>query len=74
MDDRRKYERLSYPFPVRLETITTNGKQVLNLVTRDISAGGTFISTSTSFSEGTRYVQPLTVLQFNLTETVRWSV
>ena len=60
MDDRRKYERLSYPFPVRLETITTNGKQVLNLVTRDISAGGTFISTSTSFSEGTRFILELT--------------
>jgi hypothetical protein len=60
MDDRRKYERLSYPFPVRLETITTNGKQVLNLATRDISAGGTFIPTTTSFPEGTRFILELT--------------
>ena len=60
MDDRRKYERLSYPFPVRLQTITTNGKQVLNLATRDISAGGTFIPTTTSFPEGTRFILELT--------------
>ena len=60
MDDRRKYERLSYAFPVRLETITTNGKQVLNLATRNISAGGTFIPTTTSFPEGTRFILELT--------------
>ena len=60
MDDRRKYERLSYAFPVRLETISTNGKQVLNLATRDISAGGTFIPTTTSFPEGTRFILELT--------------
>ena len=60
MDDKRKYERLSYPFPVRLETMTSNGKQILDVMTRDISAGGTFISTSTSFSEGTRFILELT--------------
>ena len=59
MVDRRLYERLSYPFPVRLETIT-NGKQVLDLTTKDISASGTFISTLTSFPEGTRFILELT--------------
>jgi hypothetical protein len=58
--DRRLYERLSYPFLIRLETITTNGKQVLNLRTKNISASGTFISTPTSFPEGTRFILELT--------------
>jgi len=60
MRDRRQYERLSFPFPVKLETITTNGKKVLDLVTKDISASGTFISTLISFPEGTRFVLNLT--------------
>ena len=68
MDDRRKYERLSYPFPVRLETITTNGKQVLNLAIRDISAGGTFIPTSTSFPNGTRFILELTFPNIDQTD------
>jgi len=60
MQDRRQYERLSFPFPVRLETITTNGKQVLDLTTKDISASGTYIPTLTSFPEGTRFILTLT--------------
>ena len=60
MKDRRQYYRLSFPFPVRLETMTTNGKQVLDLATRDISAGGTFIPTLTSFPEGTKFILELT--------------
>ena len=60
MKDRRKYERLSYPFPVRLGTMTSNGKQILDVITRDISAGGTFIPTITSFPASTRFILELT--------------
>ena len=60
MDDKRKYERLSYPFPVRLETMTSNGKQILDVITRDISTGGTFIPITTSFPDGTRFILELT--------------
>jgi hypothetical protein len=67
MEDRRQYERLSFPFPVRLETMTTNGKKVLDLVTRDISASGTFIPTLTSFPEGTRFILELTFPSNNQT-------
>ena len=67
MKERRKYERLSFPFPVRLETITTNGKEVLDLVTKDISACGTFIPTLTSFPEGTRFILDLTFPSNNRT-------
>lgn len=68
MDDKRKYERLSYPFPVRLETMTANGKQILDVITRDISAGGTFISTSTSFPDGTRFILELTFPNIDQTD------
>jgi len=60
MEERRQYQRFSFPFPVRLETVTGNGKKVLDLVTRDISASGTFIPTPTSFPEGTRFNLELT--------------
>jgi hypothetical protein len=60
MPERRQYERLSYPFPVRLETMFTYEKKVLDLVTRDISASGTFIPTLTSFPEGARFVMSFT--------------
>jgi hypothetical protein len=60
MKERRKYERLSFPFPVRLKTMCTNGKQVLDLTTKDISASGTFIPTLISFLENTRFILTLT--------------
>ena len=61
MKERRQFERLSFPFPVRLETMTTNGKKVLDLVTRDISVSGTFITTLTSFPERTRFILDFTI-------------
>jgi len=70
MKERRQYERLSFPFPVRLETMTKNGKKVLDLVTRDISASGTFIPTLTSFPEGTRFILDLTFPR-NVTQTLK---
>ena len=60
MEDRRKYERLSFPFPVRLETVPANGTNVVNLVTKDISASGAFIPTRMSFPEGTGFILDFT--------------
>jgi hypothetical protein len=60
MTERRQYERLSYPFPVRLETMFAYEKKVLDLVTKNISASGTFIPTSTSFPKDTRFVMEFT--------------
>jgi hypothetical protein len=67
MIERRQYGRFSFPFSVRIETMTTNGKKVLDLVTRDISACGTFIPTLTSFPEGTRFILDLTFPSNNQT-------
>lgn len=60
MTERRQYERLSYPFPVRLETMFAYKRKVLDLVTKNISASGTFILSSESFPEGTRFVMSFT--------------
>jgi hypothetical protein len=60
MTDRRQYERLSYQFPVRLETLFADEKIYLDLVTRDLSASGIFIPTLISFQEGTMFFMSFT--------------
>ena len=61
MKERRQYERVTFPLPVRIEAITSGRKKVLDLVTRDISASGTCITTLTSFPEGTRFILNFTI-------------
>lgn len=56
MLEKRQYGRFPFPFTVRLVTLTTNGKEVLDVVTKDISASGTFIPTQTTFPEGTKFI------------------
>jgi hypothetical protein len=62
MKERRQYERLTIPIPVRLETITLSKKEVLDLETRNISASGTFIPTLMSFPEGTQFILDFSIL------------
>ena len=50
--DKRKFERFDIELPARLETISSNRKQVFDLITKDISASGAFIDTNSPFSEG----------------------
>lgn len=61
MKERRQYERFIFPLPVRLESMTTGRNEVLDLITRDISASGTFVTTLTSFPEGTRFILDFTI-------------
>ena len=61
MKERRQYERFTIPLPVRLKAMTTGRKKVLDLVTRDISASGTFITTLASFPEETRFILDFTI-------------
>ena len=49
MKERRQFERFMFPIPVRIETMMTGRKKVLDLVTRDISVSGTFFPTLTLF-------------------------
>ncbi len=57
----RQFIRYALPLPVKLETMELDKKEVLDLVTRDISASGTFIPTLTSFPEGTRFNMDFTI-------------
>ena len=61
MIERRQYERFIFRLPVRLESMTTGRKEIFDLATRDISASGTFVTTLTSFSEGTRFNLDFTI-------------
>ena len=66
MKERRQYIRFTISLPVRLETLTLDRKEVLDLVAIDISASGTFIPTLTSFPEGTRLILDFTLPVNNL--------
>jgi hypothetical protein len=61
MKDRRQFERFNLTVPARIETIVSNKKQVFELKTRDISASGAFIDTTSPFSEDTRFKLNLTI-------------
>jgi c-di-GMP-binding flagellar brake protein YcgR len=55
MVERRRFERFQLSLPARMETITSQKKQVFEFETRDISAAGAFVYTSEPFSLGTRF-------------------
>lgn len=61
MKEQRQFERFLLSLPARLETISSNKKQIFKLKTRDISSAGAFIDTTEKFSEGTRFKVNLTV-------------
>ena len=68
MKERRKYERFNIPLLVRVETISSDRKEALDLETRDISTSGTFINTLRSFPEGTRFAMDLTIPRDDIKE------
>ena len=68
MKERRQYKRLTIPLPVRLKVMNGGRKMVLYLEAKDISYSGTFITTLTSFPEGTRFVLDFTIPSENIRE------
>lgn len=60
MMNKRKYERYEIGLPARIKTISDNKKQVFDLVTKNISASGAFLDTTSPFSEGLRIKMSLT--------------
>ena len=54
MRERRKYERFELVLPAKMEKFTTGKRKIFNLRTKNISAAGTFLSTTEQFPEGTR--------------------
>ena len=68
MKERRQYKRLTIPLPVRLKVMNGGRKMVLYLEAKDISYSGTFITTLTSFPEGTRFILDFTIPSENIKE------
>jgi len=66
MKEKRQYERLPIPLPVKLEPLTLDGKKAFDLETRDISASGIFVTTLRSFPEGTRFILDFTIPDDNI--------
>lgn len=66
--DKRKYERFEIELPARLETIVSNRKQVYEFITKNISASGAFVSTNSSFSDGSRIKMSLKTQNKRLAE------
>ena len=55
MKEQRKYERFQLELPARLETNSTDKKEILELQTKDISAAGALlVGTTEEFRAGTR--------------------
>lgn len=66
MIERRKYNRVKTPLPVRLKIINNGKNKVLDLITKDLSYTGVFIPTLTSFPKGTRFKLDFTLPTDNL--------
>jgi hypothetical protein len=60
MKEQRKYQRFPLKLPVRMEMITPDRKQVFEFQTKNLSASGAFIDTTTPFSLGSRVKMDLT--------------
>jgi c-di-GMP-binding flagellar brake protein YcgR len=55
VNERRKFERFTLKLPTRIELLTEGeDSKTLDLVTRDVSAGGAFFRTDDSIATGTK--------------------
>jgi hypothetical protein len=61
MEDRRTYERFTLMLPARMEMVISGRKQIFDLKTSNVSAGGAFLNTSNQIPEGTRLQLKLTI-------------
>ena len=66
--DKRKFERFEIELPTRVETNSSNRKQVFDLVTKNISASGAFVIVNSQFSEGVRIKMSLKTQNRKLAE------
>ena len=66
--DKRKFERFDIELPARMETNSSNRKQAFDLVTKNISASGAFVSANSPFSDGLRIKMSLATKNQRLAE------
>lgn len=53
MKERRRHERFSINLPTRVELVTSAGKQIRDLQTNNVCAGGAFFTTDQMIAIGT---------------------
>lgn len=68
MKERRKYERFVLELPSQVEVVTSGKREVFDLLTSDISAGGAFFYTPESIIQGTQVKLSLVVASQTLKE------
>ena len=61
MQERCKHQRFPLNLPTKIQLENTDGRQVLELVTRNVSASGALFQTEPSICEGTRVKLDLTL-------------
>jgi hypothetical protein len=61
MKEQRKFERFPLTLPARIETITSDKRQIFKFKTRDISSAGAFIDSTEKFSESALLKIDLTI-------------
>jgi hypothetical protein len=61
MEERRLYERFALMLPARMEMVIAEKKQIFDLQTENVSAGGAFLNTSEQIPEGARFQLKLTI-------------
>jgi hypothetical protein len=68
MQEKRKYERFALGLPGKIIAVESGPGEVLNVVTRDVSAGGASVHTATPKAIGARVKLRLNVTSTKLKE------
>ena len=55
MKERRLYERFALMLPARMEMVIAEKKQIIDLQTSNVCAGGAFLHTTENIPQGTRF-------------------
>ena len=53
MEERRRYERFSLRLSANIQAVSSDKRELIDLLTRDVSAGGAFLHTRRPLAEGT---------------------
>ena len=61
MEERRAYERFALMLPARMEMVISGKREIFDLQTRNVCAGGAFLHTTEAIPEGTRFQLKMTI-------------
>jgi hypothetical protein len=70
MKEKRQHKRHTISLPIKLKHLTSDSKEVYDVVTKNISASGIFIGAPMLFPHGTRFILDFKIPSDHLTEPV----